>query len=147
METYILTAAQPIRASVISAVADLVGAVLIVIGLDRGNTALTVIGIVLFVLGVGLAIAAAVLRRRLRTVVGLDDRGITIRSAGRSAHAPWSQITDVTQDRRAIYLAQKKSEGPTLKINSPRGPNDPQFRRLAGVLAERLDQDRGYHPL
>ncbi|HEY9293741.1 MAG TPA: YcxB family protein [Microlunatus sp.] len=147
MEQYVLTAAQPIRASVISAVADLIGAVLIVIGLDRNNTALTVIGIVLFVLGVGLAVAAAVLRQRLRTEVTLDGDGIRIRSAGRTAQARWSEITNVTQDQRSIYLAQGKTHGPTLKIDSPRGPRDPQFQRLAGALSERLDQDRGYHPL
>ncbi|QDP94964.1 hypothetical protein FOE78_02670 [Microlunatus elymi] len=147
MEKYVLTAAQPIRSAVISAVADLVGAVLFVIGIDRDNAVLIVIGIVLFALGSALVVAASMLRQRIRTEIVLDDDGIGIHSAGRSARARWSEITAVSRDRRSIYLAQEKTDGPTLKIDSPRGPDDPQFRELARVLSERLDQDRGYHDL
>ena len=147
METYVLTGPQPIRASAISAVLDLVGAVLIVVGLEFQLTWLTVIGIVLFAAGIALAVAAAVARRRLRVQVLLDTDDITIRTAGRSAAARWSDISGVTADKHAIYLARDDSEQPTLKIDVPRGTADPQFARLSTELAARLDSNRGYHPL
>lgn len=147
MTTYVLTAGQPVRASAISAVLDLIGAVLIVVGLDRSLPALTVIGIVLFALGIALAVAAAVVRRRLRTEVRLGPDEIAISSAGRTATARWAEITDVTSDRHAIYLARDSSEAPTLKIDSPRGAADPAFGRLIADLSGRLDDDRGYRPL
>lgn len=147
METYVLTAGQPIRASAISAVLDLAGAVLIVLGLDRSLTVVLVIGIVLFALGLALAIAAAVVRARQRTTVRLDADEITISSAGRTAAARWSDITAVSSDRHAIYLARDQAELPALKINTPRGTADPQVGRLSADLAARLDDSRGYHPL
>jgi len=147
MEKYVLTSGQPVRASAISALLDLAGAILIVVGLDRSATALIVIGVVLFVLGIALAVVAAVFRIRLRTEVQLDATGISITSGGRTAAAVWSDITGVTRDARAIYLARDKTGEPELKINSPRGSNDPQFVRLSTVLSERLAHDRGYRPL
>lgn len=147
MTTYVLTAGQPVRASAIGAGLDLVGAVLIVLGVDRSLPALMVIGIILFLLGVALAVAAAVVRHRLRTEVGIGTEEITICSAGRTATARWSDITGVTADAHAIYLARDSGDAPALKINSPRGATDPEFGRLSAELAERLDDNRGYRAL
>lgn len=146
METYVLTAGQPVRASAISAVIDLIAAVLIVIGVDRSNAVLIVIGAVLFLIGIALVVLGAVLRRRVRTEVRLDTDGITISAGGRTAAARWREITGVTTDRQSIYLDRDENQ-PVLKIDSPRGDADPQFGRLSAELAHRLDQDRGYRNL
>ncbi|SDS59668.1 hypothetical protein [Microlunatus soli] len=147
MTSYVLTADRPLRASAISAVLDLIGAVLIVVGLDRSLAVLVVIGIVLFALGITLAVAAAVVRHRLRTEVRLGPDEIVISSAGRTARARWAEISGVTTDDHVIYLARDSSDAPDLKINSPRGTADPEFARLSAELADRLDDDRGYHSL
>ena len=105
------------------------------------------IGIVLFALGIALAVAASVVRLRQRTEVRLGQDEITISSAGRTASAPWSDITAVSSDQHAIYLAREKGSLPALKINTPRGSADPQVGRLSAELAGRLDDSRGYRPL
>lgn len=146
MQTYVLTAGQPVRAAAISAVVDLLGAVLIVLGVTRQLVVVIVIGVILFAAGAAIVSAASLLRRRVRTEVQLDDEQIKITAGGRTATARWREITDVTTDRRAIFLTRGQGE-PDLKIDSPRGPADPQFAALAGELSHRLDQDRGYRPL
>ncbi len=146
MQTYVLTAGQPVRAAGISAVVDLVGAVLLVLGLTHDSVLLIVIGAVLFAAGTALVAAATVLRRQVRTEARLDDDQIMITAGGRTATARWREITAVTSDRRAIFLSRGEDR-PALKIDSPRGHADPQFAALAAELARRLDQDRGYRPL
>jgi hypothetical protein len=136
----------------IGAIGDLVGAVLFVIGIDQTVGWLIVLGIVLFVLASALLIAALLVRLRLRTSVLLDADTITIRSGGRSAQARWSQVSQVRSDGRTIYLsldpdAAGQADAETLKIDSPRGGLDPQFRSLADDLGQHLDRGRGYQSL
>jgi hypothetical protein len=141
-----------VRGVAIGAIGDLVGAVLFVIGIDRAVSWLIALGVVLFVFASGLLTAALLVRLRIRTTVLLDTDTITIRSGGRSAQAQWSQITRVQTDGRTIYLrldpgATGQIDAEALKIDSPRGDLDPQFRALADDLTRSLDHDRGYQSL
>lgn len=151
MQRYVLSSALPVRGVAIGAVGDLLGAVLFVIGVNRGLAWLITIGIVIFVLCSALLAAALLVRLRLRTTVVLDASAIRIHRAGRSAEATWGQINSVSADRHTIYLGldpgPNDPEQQTLKIDSPRGEQDPQFVALSGQLAERLDQDRGYRSI
>lgn len=147
MQSYELTPAPPVRAMAIGAVADLIGAVALVIGLDRGWVVLIVLGIVVLALGLGLLVAAVLLRARVRTTVALDSDGVLISSGGQQRRAAWSAITGLSTDGPTIYLDREPADGPPLKIGSPRGASDPQFTELGAELAARLDHDRGYRPL
>lgn len=152
MERYVLSSALPVRGVAIGAIGDLIGAVLFVIGIDRGIGWLITLAIVLFVLGSALLVAALLVRIRLRTTVVLDSAGIRIRSGGKAAGTSWSHINDVRTDHRTIYLGldsatHDQSGAPALKIDSPRGERDPQFGALSNSLAAWLDHDRGYRPL
>jgi hypothetical protein len=147
MQKYVLTAAPPVRAVAIGAIADLIAAVLLVLGIDRGAVAMIVIGIVVSVLALGLIVAALLLRTKVRTVVRLDDDAVAITSGGKQASATWAEITGVSTDGPTIYLDRKPADGPPLKIGSPRGAADVSFNRLADELTRRLDRNRGYRRL
>jgi hypothetical protein len=146
MNSYVMAPADRVRPFAIVAVVELVGAALLVLGLDRDLIALVVIGALLFAIGTALVIAVILLRRRVRTEVRTDAEGIEIRSGGRTATAHWSEITGVSADQRTIYL-DRTDDRPALKIDSPRGGEDPTLKALADELARRLDDSRGYRPL
>jgi hypothetical protein len=145
-DTYLLTPTDRVRPYAIGAVLDLLGAVALVLGLQWSATILIVIGVLALLIGTGISVAAVVVRQKLRTVVVLDDDGLTIRSGGEQARARWADISGATTDQRAIYL-ERSGDLPSLKISSPRGAQDPRLIALAAELTSRLDQSRGYHPL
>lgn len=151
MQRYVLSSALPVRGVAIGAIGDLLGAVLFVVGISGGLGWLVTIGIIIFVLCSALLVAALLVRLRLRTTVVLDADAVKIHSAGRSAQAAWGQINSVSADRHTLYLGvdpgPDEAQPQTLKIDSPRGDQDPQFAALSEQLAERLDNDRGYRPI
>ncbi len=143
-ERFVLRPRPPVRALALSAGLDLVGAVLIVLGSDAANTLLVVIGVVVLVLGLALLAAALIGYRRFSTVVEMDDRGLAIRSAGKTARRRWNEINQVRAQDHHVYLWTDSDDGETLQIVCPRGPSDPEVGRLQITLARALDADRGY---
>ena len=146
-ERFMLRPRPPIRGLGLSALADIVGAVMIVIGSVYGLVAMAVVGVLMFALGMLLLIAAAVNYRKFTTVVETDERGLAIRSAGQTARRRWSEINEVRSQDHHVYLWTDSEDGETLQILCPRGPADPEVRRLEATLARQLDQDRGYHSM
>ncbi len=146
-ERFLLRPPPPIRGLGLSALADIVGAVMIVLGSVYGLVAMAFVGVAMFAFGIVLLVAAAVNYRKFTTVVETDERGIAIRSAGKTARRRWGEINQVSAQDHHVYLATDSDDGETLQIVCPRGSSDPEVRRMELALASRLDNDRGYHNL
>lgn len=143
-ERFTLRPHPPIRGLGLSALADTVGAAMIVFGSIYGLVSMAVVGVLMFLFGIGLLIAAAVNFRKFTTVVEIDERGLAIHSAGQTARRRWSEISEVRAQDHHVYLWTDAEDGETLQILCPRGPADPEVRRLETTLARQLDSDRGY---
>ena len=143
-ERFVLRPRPPVRALALSGGLDIVGAVLIVVGSDAANPVVAVIGVVVLVLGLALLVAALIGYRRFSTVVEIDDRGLVIRSAGKTARRRWNEINQVRAQDHHVYLWTDSDDGETLQIVCPQGSSDPEVRRLETTLARALDADRGY---
>ena len=145
-DRYVLTQPYRARPYAIGALADLLGAVLLVIGIEQGITVLIVIAVIAFALGASIIAAAMLARQRLRTVVDLTDQGLEISSGGQRAGAQWGDISGVRTDQRTIYL-ERTGADQALRISSPAGAEDPQLSELSAELTSRLDANRGYRRL
>lgn len=145
-QSYALTPQLTIRSFLIVAVIDVIGMVLLAVGLVLAKPYLFVLGLVIIVGGSVLLAVTMLMRARVSTTVRLADDKLTITSGGRTASADWTDISDVSAVGQTIYLA-RSSQQPALKIDSPRGPDDPAFRDLGQELARRLDRSRGYRDL
>jgi hypothetical protein len=145
-QSYALTPQLTNRTFPIVAVIDGIGMVLLAVGLVLAKPYLFIPGIVIIVGASALLSVTIMMRARVSTTVRLADQGLTITSGGRTASAAWTDISDVSAAGQTIYL-NRHSQQDTLKIDSPRGADDPAFRDLSNELARRLDQSRGYHDL
>lgn len=145
-QQYALTPQSPVRRFPVIALVDLVGFVLLGLGLALGRSLLIVIGAVLVVAGAVLITIGLVMYGRITTRVLLGEDGIRITSGGRTATAAWSDIEDVATDRHTIYLNRRGAQ-PPLKIDSPRGGGDARLADLSRELVVRLDRSRGYRDL
>jgi len=145
-QSYALTPQLTNRTFPIVAVIDGIGMVLLAVGLVLAKPYLFIPGIVIIVAASALLSLTIMMRARVATTVRLTDAGLTITSGGRTATAEWADISDVSSAGPTIYLA-RYSQQDTLKIDSPRGADDPAFRELSDELARRLDRSRGYRDL
>jgi len=145
-QSYALRPQLTNRTFPIVAVIDGIGMVLLAVGLVLAKPYLFIPGIVIIVGASALLCLTIVLRARISTVVRLADDGLTITSGGRTATAEWTDISDVSAAGPTILLSRHSQQN-TLKIDSPRGADDPAFRELSDELARRLDQSRGYRDL
>lgn len=137
----------PVRALAIAALAEVLGALLLV-GWSALELPLVVaaLGGLLLALGTALLAAALVLTGRLRTLVELTPDVLSVTRAGRSRSVPWSAVQQVRlQHAQVQVVTEDPADG--LVILSPRGPEDPRFTSLLASLRQRLDTDRGYRPL
>lgn len=145
-QSYALTPQLTTRSFLIVAVIDVIGMVLLAVGLVLARPYLFVPGIVIIVGGSALLSVTILMRARVSTTVRLAEDRLTITSGGRTASADWTDISDVSAAGQTIYL-NRSGQLPALKIDSPRGADDPAFRDLAEELARRLDRSRGYRDL
>jgi hypothetical protein len=140
----VLAAPPPVRSLAISAGAAVIAAVMIVLGsaLDLPQ-AVTVVGVALLLLAVGLALAAVVLTARLGTTLVLDAESITI-VKGRRRVVPWSMIETVRRRGPRLLLITKPEGGADATVLNPGPATDATFDALIAEIGRRMDADRGY---
>ena len=131
-----------LRALGLAALLVLLGVVLLMMAdlLDR-QLALTAIGVVGVVLGLGLFVAAWLLARSMRVEVVLDDSGYYLAGPGRPEQGTWAEVGRVTRGERGITLHRK--DGTRLQLVVARG-GVADLDALGTDIAARLDSDRGY---
>lgn len=144
VRTFTLAPRPPIRAFAITAVVDVVGLLMLIAGQVVDQTALVIAGVVVLVLGSALISVSLLLNNRLRSVVTLDDRGITIQRAKQSRTVAWADVrgAHLTQ----THLVIDAVEGKGAEVVNPLGNTAPVVIDLATEVARRLDADRGYTP-
>jgi len=133
-----------VRPLAIAAVTVVVASALLVMwrALDLSGV-LAGIALVLMLFGLALAVAALVLRARLRTEVRLDADALTVRRAGRERSLAWAQMEQVTLQHPRLTLLAAEPEQSLVVVN-PRTEGDRVFRALQETIRQRLDADRGY---
>ena len=137
----------PVRALAIAALAEALGALLLV-GWSALDLPLVValLGGLMLALGTALLAAALVLAGRLRAVVELRPEVLAVSRGGRSRSVAWNAVQEVKlQHPQVLVLTEDPADG--LVITNPRGAADAQFASLVDALRQRLDTNRGYRPL
>lgn len=144
---FVLAAPPPVRALAIAGGLVVVGVVLLVLTSAYGwAVGVLVLSIVLVVLGVGLALAALILTRRIRSVVLSRPDTITVEH-GRDRHElRWSEVGEVRVVGHRLVLSRKEGQG-SVSVLNPRMRANPTFLALMSEVQQRLDADRGYSPL
>ncbi|GAB3919727.1 hypothetical protein GCM10011575_36600 [Microlunatus endophyticus] len=145
-KTYQLSSPMTTRNWLIVAGIELIGLIVLALGLVLQRPYLFIPGVVIIVGASVLLSFTIMVRARVATAVKLTDDDITITSGGKSATAPWSRISDAAISGQTIYL-NRNDRQPALKIDSPRGEGDPMLQELSVELAGRLDRSRGYRDL
>lgn len=103
--SYVIKPRPPVRAFVIAAIASLVGAILLVIGLSQGlHVAVPVIGGVILVGAVALLTGAVLSMRRLAVTLTLGDDGYVLRGPGLEHSGQWSDVSKVTQSAEGSHV-------------------------------------------
>jgi hypothetical protein len=144
---FVLRVPPPIRALVLAATCSLVGAVLVVIWLSLGwPTLVGVLAVVVFVVGLALAVAAQALAARSRTTLLLDGSALTVVSGARRRVLAWTDIDDVTLEPARMIIRLREGRQQVVLVG-PRQQNSPQFTDLVAALRARLDASRGYRAL
>lgn len=142
-EVHRLAPPPPVRAYAIAAAVAIVGAALIVAGSVAVLQPIVVIGIVLLVLGAGLAAFALIIVLRASTQVIMDADGLEVRRLGRRTRIPWSEITTVKATRHHFIVVARS--GGTEFVN-PRDGKDRSVLAFMTAIRDRLDANRGYGP-
>jgi hypothetical protein len=138
----------PVRSLAISAVAALITVVMIVLrsALDL-PAAVSIAAIVVMVFAIVLALVALVLAVRLRTILILDSRSITIIRRRHRTVLPWSRIDRVKMQGARLLLITEPEDDPDVAVVDPRGSDDATFAALVAEIQSRLNADRGYRQI
>lgn len=143
-QRFVLRATPPLRAYLLAAIGSIVGAVLIVGWQSGWPVAFGVIGIVLAALAVLLALTATVLTQRFQTTLLVARDTLTVVSGRRRTTFSWRDIAEINVDGARLVVSPIDKSRPTVAYVNPRQVDQPSFRTLGTVLAERLDASRGY---
>ncbi|MGI8459137.1 MAG: hypothetical protein ACR2LI_13640 [Propionibacteriaceae bacterium] len=146
-QTFLLRPRPPLRGLAISAVAILVGVVVLVAASEFGwPPAASWVGLTLGFAGVLVGVAAWVSARRLRSEIVVRTNGLTVAGARGRTTLPWSEIEGVTAIEHQLIL-NRTDGGPEVVIINPRGGREPAYPALVEAIRRRMDADRGYRPL
>jgi phosphate/sulfate permease len=147
-ERFELKPAPPVRAMAISAIGAVVGAGLIVLAAAQDwSLVIVIIGIAVLIFAVSLAVTAALLVRRLRTVIVAGSDELTVLRGRQSRSVAWSVIDKVNLRGPRLTVITRNGGGANVVVTNPRTPDDPTFLALIAAVRRRLDVDRGYQPL
>ncbi|GAA3705670.1 hypothetical protein GCM10022204_24010 [Microlunatus aurantiacus] len=143
-QRFVLRSTPPLRAYLLAAIGSMVGAVLIVGWQSGWPLALGVVGIVLATVALLLALAATVLTRRFQTTLLVARDTLTLVSGRRRTVFSWRDIAEINVVGARLVVTPIDQSRPTVAYVNPRQVEQPSFRALAMLLAERLDASRGY---
>jgi hypothetical protein len=143
-QRFVLRASPPLRAYLIAAVGSIAGAVLIVGWQSGWPVALGVVGLVVGVLAVLLALTATVLTWRFQTTLIVARDTLTLTSGRRRTVFSWRDIAEINVVGARLVVTPIDQSKPTVAYVNPRQVDQPSFRVLGTLLAERLDASRGY---
>lgn len=103
--TYVIKPQPPVRAFVTAAVADLVGAVVLVVALSQGwHVAFAILGGLILVAGVALLVAAIVSINRFAARLTLTDEGYRLVGPGVDHAGEWADVSKVTQSQEGSHV-------------------------------------------
>ena len=144
-DRFVLALRPPVRALAITAVAALLGALLVVLSqvLELGLVPVIIGGALLF-FAVSLGLISALLVARLRSTVLLDAEAIRVVKGRRTRRVPWSAVDHVMLKGPRLTLVTKPDQGEDVTVVNPRTPTDPTFLSLVAAVQGRLNADRGY---
>nr|WP_300148251.1 hypothetical protein [Propionicimonas sp.] len=132
----------PVRALALAGVLMVVGLVLMLMAtLLDASLPLTVIGLVIIGLGLGLFAVSVWIARTMRVQVRLDEDGYAITARTTSQVGTWADVVRVTRGTDRITLHHKDGGGVQLVV--ARGRTD-DLDALSSDIAARLDASRGY---
>jgi hypothetical protein len=132
----------PVRALALAGLLMLVGLVLMLMAtLLEAGLPLTVIGLVVIGLGLGLFLASVWISGTMRVEVRLDEDGYAITARTTSQAGKWADVVRVTRGSDRITLHHKDGAGVQLVV--ARGRTD-DLDALSSDIAARLDASRGY---
>jgi len=140
MPSYVLRPRPP-RLLAVAALAILVGACLLGVGLGWGPhrfglwLAATIAGVV----GLALIVVALVAMRRRRVHVELDSHGYAILGPDGERTGAWGDVTRVALSRQRDKLALYHGENRRTIIAHPAGTADDEFLRLRHEIDRYLD--------
>lgn len=136
-----LSPRPPVRALLIAAGAALVGALLVIgSGVFGWPGFLAVTGALVLVLGCVLGGVAAVVSRRMRVTVAMDDEGYRIAGAASPQQGRWADVTKVTQAPGRLVLQEGERR---VTLVDPSG-GDRALTALGAQIGRFLDRSRGY---
>ena len=142
--TYVIRPRPAIRAFGVAAVLAVVGAGLAVAASALGwHVSVSVFGVVLVVGAIALLFAAIRVPAQQAVTVQLDDEGYRVVEASGSHAGAWHDVTKVTEAPGRLTFHRGEDE--RFHILAPQAPG--QLDSMASDIAQRLDHDRGYHPL
>ena len=103
--THVIKPQPPVRAFVTAAVADLVGAVLLVAALSQGwHVAFAVLGGLILLAGVALLVMALVSMNRFAARLTLTDEGYRLTGPGVDHEGAWADVSKVTQSQEGSHV-------------------------------------------
>jgi hypothetical protein len=140
----VLRASPPLRAYLIAAVGSIAGAALIVGWQSGWPLGLGIVGVVIGILALLLAATATVLTWRFQTTLLVARDTLTLTSGRRRTVFSWRDIAEINVVGARLVVTPIDQSKPTVAYVNPRQVDQPSFRVLGTLLAERLDASRGY---
>ena len=148
-QRFSLQARPPTRAYLISGVASIVGAVLLVVALNsRWPVAVVLLGMFLMACGLVLSTTALLTRSRYQTTIVVERDSVTLINGRRRRVLNWTEVGDVkVQGPHLIFSPQAAGGRTEVVLFDKRQTNTGVFQDLVTALRHRLDISRGYKPL
>ncbi len=142
--TFSIAPRVPVRAFLISAVASLLGAGLLVLALINGwHWALVALAAVLLVAGLLLLLAALVAQKASAAELVLDEEGYTVRSRAGEQWGAWAEVTRITRAKAGGQVVIHEGDEKRTRLEF----NNLERARIDEILDEmgaRLDSAKGY---
>ncbi len=142
--TYTIVPRTAVRAFLISAIASVVGAGLIVWALaNHWHPSVAVIGTIILAAGLVLALLAWLAQRASIAELVLNEDGYTVVTRDASQSGNWADVTRITRavDGGQVTIHEGEEKRTRLQFHSD---NPAQIDEILAEMGERLDAAKGY---
>ena len=148
-QRFFLQARTPVRAWVISGLASIGGAVLLVVASSLNwPLPFLILGMVLMLFGLALSTAALFAKSRYQTTLLVERDRLTLINGRRRRVLNWTEVSDVSIQGPHLVLSPTEEGGRReIVLFDTRQAGTPLFEDLMQALRNRLDASRGYKPL
>jgi hypothetical protein len=146
-QRFFLHARVPVRAYVISALASIGGAVLVVAWLTlRWHPIFGVLAVLVMTFGLAISVGTLLSQSRYQTTVIIERDTVTLINGRRRRVLNWIEVADVTTQGPYLVFNPKGDGRREVVLFDPRQTNTQLFSDLVASLRTRLDASRGYRP-